>query len=71
MSAEEVAFFDALAQNEGAVEVLGDDKLMIIAREGRVYHPGLHDDRLDTQRSQCRPTSDAWFDEYWAIRISA
>ncbi len=33
MSAEEVAFFDALAQNEGAVEVLGDDKLMIIARE--------------------------------------
>jgi type I restriction enzyme R subunit len=33
LSPEEVAFFDALAQNESAVDVLGDDKLMTIARE--------------------------------------
>lgn len=33
MSPEEVAFFDALAQNESAVDVLGNDQLMVIARE--------------------------------------
>ena len=33
LSKEEVAFFDALAQNESAVDVLGNDQLMVIARE--------------------------------------
>jgi type I restriction enzyme R subunit len=30
---EEIAFYDALATNESAIEVLGDEKLAIIARE--------------------------------------
>jgi type I restriction enzyme R subunit len=33
LSGEEVAFYDALAQNESAIEVLGDDKLRLIAHE--------------------------------------
>lgn len=33
LSDEEVAFYDALAQNESAIEVLGDDKLRLIAHE--------------------------------------
>lgn len=33
LSDEEVAFYDALAQNESAIEVLGDDKLKLIAHE--------------------------------------
>jgi len=33
LSGEEVAFYDALAQNESAVDVLGDDKLRLIAHE--------------------------------------
>ena len=33
MSPEEVAFYDALADNQSAVEVLGDDKLKVIAHE--------------------------------------
>ena len=33
MSHEEVAFYDALADNQSAVEVLGDDKLKVIAHE--------------------------------------
>jgi type I restriction enzyme R subunit len=33
LSKEEVAFFDALAQNASAVDVLGNDQLMLIARE--------------------------------------
>ncbi|TJY60795.1 type I restriction endonuclease subunit R [Sinimarinibacterium sp. CAU 1509] len=30
---EEIAFYDALAENESAVEVMGDDKLRVIAHE--------------------------------------
>lgn len=33
LTAEEVAFYDALAQNDNAVEVMGDDKLRLIAHE--------------------------------------
>lgn len=33
LSEEEIAFYDALAENESAVEVLGDDKLRLIAHE--------------------------------------
>jgi type I restriction enzyme R subunit len=33
LSKEELAFYDALAENDSAVEVLGDDKLRIIAIE--------------------------------------
>ena len=33
LSDDEVAFYDALATNESAVRVLGDDQLMVIARE--------------------------------------
>ena len=33
LTSEEVAFYDALAQNESAIEVLGDDKLRLIAHE--------------------------------------
>ncbi|MBO6756357.1 MAG: type I restriction endonuclease subunit R [Roseibium sp.] len=33
LSGEEVAFYDALAQNESAIEVLGDEKLRLIAHE--------------------------------------
>ena len=33
MSDDEVAFFDALAANKSAVEVLGDEQLRVIARE--------------------------------------
>ena len=33
LSDDEVAFYDALATNESAVKVLGDDQLMVIARE--------------------------------------
>ncbi|WP_420407483.1 type I restriction endonuclease subunit R [Hoeflea sp.] len=33
LSGEEVAFYDALAQNESAIEVLGNDKLRLIAHE--------------------------------------
>jgi type I restriction enzyme, R subunit len=33
LSVEELAFYDALAENDSAVEVLGDDALLVIARE--------------------------------------
>lgn len=33
LSDEEIAFYDALAENESAVEMLGDDKLRLIAHE--------------------------------------
>lgn len=33
MSQEEIAFYDALAENESAVEVMGDEKLRVIAHE--------------------------------------
>ncbi|MGB5833281.1 MAG: type I restriction endonuclease subunit R [Thiohalocapsa sp.] len=33
LSPDEVAFYDALADNESAVEVMGDDKLRVIAHE--------------------------------------
>ncbi len=33
LTQEEVAFYDALAQNESAVEVMGDDRLRVIAHE--------------------------------------
>src|SRR5262245_50676349 len=33
LTGDELAFYDALAQNESAVQVLGDEKLAIIARE--------------------------------------
>lgn len=33
LSADEIAFYDALADNDSAVQVLGDDKLKVIAHE--------------------------------------
>jgi len=33
LSADEIAFYDALAENESAVQVLGNDKLNVIAQE--------------------------------------
>lgn len=33
LSAEEIAFYDALAQNESAIDALGDDQLRVIAHE--------------------------------------
>jgi type I restriction enzyme, R subunit len=33
LSAEEIAFYDALAQNQSAIEVLGNETLRVIARE--------------------------------------
>ena len=33
LSQEEIAFYDALAQNESAVEVMGNDHLRVIAHE--------------------------------------
>ena len=33
LSQEEISFYDALSQNESAVEVLGDDQLRVIAHE--------------------------------------
>lgn len=33
LSQEEIAFYDALAENESVVEVMGDDKLRVIAHE--------------------------------------
>ena len=33
LSPEEIAFYDALAENESAIEVMGDDKLKIIAHD--------------------------------------
>ena len=33
LSLEEIAFYDALAENESAVQVMGDDKLRVIAHE--------------------------------------
>ncbi len=33
LSDEEIAFYDALAENESAIEVMGDDKLRVIAHE--------------------------------------
>lgn len=33
LSAEEIAFYDALAENKTAAEVMGDDKLKVIAHE--------------------------------------
>ena len=33
LSAEEIAFYDALARNESAVEIMGDDHLRVIAQE--------------------------------------
>ena len=33
MSDEEIAFYDALAENQSAVDIMGDDKLRLIAHE--------------------------------------
>jgi type I restriction enzyme, R subunit len=33
LTQEELAFYDALAQNESAIEVLGNDRLLVIAHE--------------------------------------
>ncbi|MFZ4629237.1 MAG: type I restriction enzyme endonuclease domain-containing protein [Blastocatellia bacterium] len=33
LSDEEIAFYDALAENESAVQIMGDDKLKVIAHE--------------------------------------
>ena len=33
LSDDELAFYDALATNESAVQVLGDEQLKVIARE--------------------------------------
>lgn len=33
LSEEEIAFYDALAQNQSAIDALGDDKLKLIAHE--------------------------------------
>ena len=33
LSAEEIAFYDALADNDSALEVMGDEKLRVIATE--------------------------------------
>ena len=33
LSEEEIAFYDALAENESALQVMGDDKLRVIAHE--------------------------------------
>jgi len=33
LSADEIAFYDALAENESAVEVMGDEQLLVIAHE--------------------------------------
>ncbi|GER08694.1 hypothetical protein JCM17843_30040 [Kordiimonadales bacterium JCM 17843] len=33
LSQEEISFYDALAQNDSAIEVMGDDKLRVIAHE--------------------------------------
>ena len=33
LSEEEIAFYDALAENQSAVDVMGDDKLKVIAHE--------------------------------------
>ncbi|PWF22060.1 type I restriction endonuclease subunit R [Corticimicrobacter populi] len=33
LSADEIAFYDALAENDSAVQVIGDDKLKVIAHE--------------------------------------
>ena len=33
MSEDEIAFYDALAENESAIQILGDDKLKCIAYE--------------------------------------
>lgn len=33
LSADEIAFYDALAENESAVEVMGNDSLKVIAHE--------------------------------------
>jgi type I restriction enzyme R subunit len=33
LSSEEIAFYDALAENESAVEEMGDDSLKVIAHE--------------------------------------
>ena len=33
LSQEEISFYDALAQNESAVEVMGNDQLLVIAQE--------------------------------------
>ncbi len=46
LSDDEIAFYDALAENESAVEVMGDDQLKVIAHElltrtCRQYHEDL------------------------------
>ena len=33
LSDDEIAFYDALAENEGALQIMGDDKLRLIAHE--------------------------------------
>ena len=53
---DEVAFYDALAANDSAVQAMGDDKLKVIAAE--LDHPGAQerDHRLDAARK--RPRQD-------------
>ena len=53
---DEIAFYDALAQNESAVQAMGIDELKVIAAELVTQGPQERHDRLD--RSGSRPRQD-------------
>ena len=57
LSADEIAFYDALAQNESAVEVMGNDTLKIIAHElleGLKTNISVDWSRRDSARARMR-----------------
>jgi type I restriction enzyme R subunit len=56
LTEDEVAFYDALAANDSARQVMGDDKLKVIATELITQVRQERDDRLDAARK--RPRED-------------
>jgi type I site-specific restriction-modification system R (restriction) subunit len=59
LSDEEIAFYDALAENDSAVQAMGDDKLKVIAHELLVSLKGKRLGGLGASRFGTRPDARA------------
>jgi len=59
LSDEEIAFYDALAENQSAVEVMGDRQLRVIAHELLAQLKQKHDRGLGATGSRPCPNADS------------
>ncbi len=59
LSDEEIAFYDALAENDSAIQIMGDDKLKLILRKYG-YPPDLQDAAVQIVLQQAEALSSGW-----------